>query len=446
MKGKNLFSEKELRKLIVPLAVEQILVMSVGIADSIMVSHAGEAAISGVALIDMINTLIIMILSAVCAGGTIVVSQYIGDRNREKSISVSGQLVNIAFIISLVITITCLVFHKSILKIFFGKIETEVMSAAVTYFTICILSYPFLGIYNSGAALFRAMGKTEVTMKVSFLGNIINILGNFIGVFLMKAGIMGVALPTLISRIVSAGIIFLLLLDRRNTVFLYIKNIMVIDKDSIIRILKIAIPNGIENALFQLGKILTASIVALFGTVQIAANGVSGSIIHIAVIGVNAINLGIVTVVGQCVGARRYGQVYYYVKKLMKWGYLVTIFLHIVTVILLPFIFSLYRLSDETVKLCYFLIIFHNSMIALLHPTSFGLSNAIRAAGDVKYAMYVGVFSMFVFRLGFSYLLGIVMNYGVKGVWIAMTVDWIVRSVFFVFRFKSGKWKRYRVI
>ena len=446
MKEKYLFSEKELKNLIVPLAVEQILVMSVGIADSIMVSHAGEAAVSGVALVDMINTLIIMILSAVCAGGTIVVSQYIGDGNREKSVSVSGQLVNIASIISLVITIICLIFHKSILRLFFGKIETEVMSAAVTYFTVCILSYPFLGIYNSGVALFRAMGKTEITMKISFLGNIINILGNFIGVFVLKAGIIGVAVPTLISRIVSAGIIFLMLLDRRNMVFLDRKAIMDIDKDSIIRILKIAIPSGMENGLFQLGKILTASIVALFGTVQIAANGVSGSIIHIAVIGVNAINLGIVTVVGQCVGARRYGQVYYYVKKLMKWGYLMTMLLHMATIIFLPFIFSLYSLSDETVKLCYFLVIFHNSMIVLLHPTSFGLANAIRAAGDVRYTMYVGVFSMFAFRLGFSYLLGIVMNYGVKGVWAAMALDWIVRSAFFVFRFKSGKWRRYRVI
>lgn len=264
-------------------------------------------AISGVGLVDMFNNLIITVLAAIDAGGAIIVSQYIGNKDRKNANKASSQLLTITIVIATVIMLGCLVFHRILLSTFFGAIEMDVMKAATTYFLISAISFPFLGVYNSAAALYRSMEKTRTTMYVSILMNIINVVGNYIGVFILHAGVSeGVAVPTLISRIVAAIIMFALSLNSSNLVYVKIKNVFAWNQEMISRILKIAVPNGIENGLFTLGRVLVTSIVALFGTSQIAANSVAGSIDQIAVVVVNAINLGIVVVVGQCIGANDY--------------------------------------------------------------------------------------------------------------------------------------------
>lgn len=441
-----MFTNKSLKKLIWPLIIEQVLIMAVGVADTMMISYAGEAAISGVGLVDMVNNLIITILAAIAAGGAIIVSQYVGSKDNKNANYASSQLLTLTFIISLVIMILCLIFHQSLLNIFFGSIEADVMKASVTYFLISALSFPFLGIYNSSSALFRSIEKTKVTMYVSVLMNIINVVGNYIGVFVLNAGVAGVAVPTLISRIIAAVIMFYLSFNHKNPVYVKVKEIFAWNSEMIKRILRIAIPNGIENGLFTLGRVLVTSIVALFGTSQIAANSVAGSVDQIAVVVVNAINLGIVTVVGQCIGAKDYDQASYYIKKLMKISYIVTGVIGGLVIIGLPWILNLYTLSDEARSLTYILIIMHNIMAFALHPTSFVLPNGLRASGDVKYSMYVGIGSMLVFRLGAAYLFGIVFNLGIIGVWIAMGTDWLCRSVFFVVRLINGKWKQFKII
>lgn len=441
-----LFSNQSLKKLIWPLIVEQILIMIVGMADTMMVSYAGEAAISGVGLVDMVNNLIITVLAAIATGGAVIVSQYIGSQDKEKANFASGQLMTITAIISIAIMIFCLIFHKGILSLFFGSIEADVMNACITYFLITALSFPFLGVYNSSSALFRSIEKTKVTMYVSLLMNAINIIGNYIGVIILGAGVAGVAIPTLISRIVAAVIMFVLSLNHKNDVYVKIKDIKTMNMPMMKKILQIAIPNGIENGLFTLGRVLVTSIVALFGTSQIAANSVAGSIDQIAVVVVNAINLGIVTVVGQCVGANDYDQATYYIKKLMKISYVVTAIIGGLVIVALPWILNLYTLSAEARNFTYILVIMHNIMAFALHPTSFVLPNGLRAAGDVKYSMYVGIGSMLVFRLGAAFLFGIIFNMGIIGVWIAMGSDWLCRSVFFMIRFIKGKWKEYKIV
>lgn len=441
-----MFSNKALKKLIWPLIIEQVLIMAVGVADTMMISYAGEAAISGVGLVDMVNNLIITVLAAIAAGGAIVVSQYIGSQNHEKANYASGQLLTITFVISTIIMVLCLVFHQVLLNVFFGSIEPDVMKACVTYFLISALSFPFLGIYNSSSALFRSIEKTKITMYVSVLMNLINVVGNYIGVFILEAGVIGVAVPTLISRIVAATIMFYLSLNHENPVYVKIKDVFSWNGDMMKRILQIAVPNGIENGLFTLGRVLVTSIVALFGTSQIAANSVAGSIDQIAIVVVNAINLGIVTVVGQCIGAGHYDQATYYIKKLMKISYVVTGVIGLVVILVLPWLLDLYTLSSEARELTYILIIMHNIMAFALHPTSFVLPNGLRSAGDVKYSMYVGIGSMIVFRLGTAVLFAIVFNLGIIGVWIAMGADWLCRSICFMIRFVKGKWKEFRVI
>ena len=290
------------------------------------------------------------------------------------------------------------------------------------------------------------MEKTRTTMYVSILMNIINVVGNYIGVFILHAGVAGVAVPTLISRIVAAIIMFALSLNSSNLVYVKIKNVFAWDQEMISRILKIAVPNGIENGLFTLGRVLVTSIVALFGTSQIAANSVAGSIDQIAVVVVNAINLGIVVVVGQCIGANDYEQAKYYIKKLMKISYIVTGIIGSAVILLLPWILNLYSLSSEARNLTFILVIMHNIMATALHPTAFVLPNGLRAAGDVKFSMVVGIVSMILFRLGAAVLFGIIFNLGIIGVWIAMGSDWLCRSVCFVIRFIKGKWRQFKVI
>lgn len=441
-----MFSNKAIKKLILPLIIEQILIMAVGVADTVMVSYAGEVAISGVGLVDMFNNLIITVLAAIDAGGAIIVSQYIGNKDRKNANKASSQLLTITIVIATVIMLGCLVFHRILLSTFFGAIEMDVMKAATTYFLISAISFPFLGVYNSAAALYRSMEKTRTTMYVSILMNIINVVGNYIGVFILHAGVAGVAVPTLISRIVAAIIMFALSLNSSNLVYVKIKNVFAWDQEMISRILKIAVPNGIENGLFTLGRVLVTSIVALFGTSQIAANSVAGSIDQIAVVVVNAINLGIVVVVGQCIGANDYEQAKYYIKKLMKISYIVTGIIGSAVILLLPWILNLYSLSSEARNLTFILVIMHNIMATALHPTAFVLPNGLRAAGDVKFSMVVGIVSMILFRLGAAVLFGIIFNLGIIGVWIAMGSDWLCRSVCFVIRFIKGKWRQFKVI
>lgn len=441
-----MFSNKALKKLILPLIIEQILIMAVGVADTVMVSYAGEVAISGVGLVDMFNNLIITVLAAIDAGGAIIVSQYIGNKDRKNANKASSQLLTITIVIATVIMLGCLVFHRILLSTFFGAIEMDVMKAATTYFLISAISFPFLGVYNSAAALYRSMEKTRTTMYVSILMNIINVVGNYIGVFILHAGVAGVAVPTLISRIVAAIIMFALSLNSSNLVYVKIKNVFAWNQEMISRILKIAVPNGIENGLFTLGRVLVTSIVALFGTSQIAANSVAGSIDQIAVVVVNAINLGIVVVVGQCIGANDYEQAKYYIKKLMKISYIVTGIIGSAVILLLPWILNLYSLSSEARNLTFILVIMHNIMATALHPTAFVLPNGLRAAGDVKFSMVVGIVSMILFRLGAAVLFGIIFNLGIIGVWISMGSDWLCRSVCFVIRFIKGKWRQFKVI
>lgn len=298
----DMFSPRVLRNMIVPLVIEQILVMMVGIADTMMISYAGEAAISGVALVDMIGYLVATVLAAVDTGGAVIVSQYLGKRDRENANEAASQLVTVSVLASVAVMAVCVAFHSLILKLLFGKISTDVMASSVTCFVITAFSYPFLGLYNSSAALFRSMKKTKVTMYVSLFMNVLNVIGNILGIFVFHAGVAGVAVPTLLSWAVAAGVMTFLIFEEKNEISVCRKHLLSWNKALIVKILKLAVPNGIENGLFALGKVLVTSIVAMFGTTQIAANGVANSVDQIAVLVVSAINLAVIPVVGQCIG------------------------------------------------------------------------------------------------------------------------------------------------
>ena len=421
-----IYSNRALKRLLVPLVIEQVLVMLVGMVDTVMVASAGEAAVSGVALVDMVNYLIITVMAALTTGGSVIISQYAGGRQPEQAERSAGQLMMVTLLLSAAILAVCLLGRDAILRLFFGSVEADVMAAAQTYFMITACSFPFLGIYDAGAALYRVMGKTSVTMYVSLAMNVVNVAGDFIGVSVLHAGVAGVAVPTLLSRAFAAVVMTRLAFRRQNSIPLYWHHILMWDTPVVRRILHIAVPNGVENGLFALGKVLVTSIVAGFGTVQIAANGVANSVDQIAVIVVNAVNLAMVPVVGQCVGASDYTQAAHYTKKLMKISYISTAVLGLAVCVLLPVLLPLYGLSAHTLRLAALLIVLHNALALLLHPTSFNLANSLRAAGDARFTMIVGICSMIVFRLGSALLFGKLLRLRIVGVWIAMGMDWLL--------------------
>lgn len=440
-----MFTTKYLYTLIIPLIIEQILAVTVGIADTMMISVAGEAAVSGVSLVDMINVLIINIFAALATGGAVIASQFLGQKNQKSACESGSQLLIITFIISIIIMTIVLILKKGLLRLLFGSIENDVMDSAVTYLTISALSYPFLAIYNSCAALFRSMGNSKVSMLTSAFMNAINIVGNAIFIFGFNMGVAGAATSSLISRIISSVVMVILLCNKKNIIHLNLKPKIYINKSMILKILNIGIPNGIENSIFQLGRVLVVSIISIFGTVQIAANAVANNIDSMGVIPGQALNLAMITVIGQCVGAGDYTQAKYYTKRLLKITYIITAILDSVILITLPFILSIYNLSDETIKLATILIYIHNGSAILLWPASFTLPNALRAANDVKFTMIISIFSMIVFRIFFSYIFAMHFGLGAIGVWFAMVIDWIFRVICFVTRFIGGKWQLHKI-
>lgn len=437
----RLFSKTDLRKLIVPLLFEQALAITVGMADTMMISSVGEAAVSGVSLIDMFNNLIMSILAALATGGAVVTSQFIGARKPEEASSSAKQLITSVGFITCIVSVLVMVFNHGIISLLFGKIEKDVFDNSVTYLLVSALSFPALAIYNSCAALFRSMGNSKVTLKVSVLMNIINIAGNAICIYGFHMGVLGVAIPSLVSRMVAGIVLYILLKNPELTI--HIDNEKFHFRwDIIKRIFYIGIPSGVENGIFQLGRVLVVSIISGFGTIQIAANGVANSLDAMGCIVGQAMSLAMISVIGRCVGAGDLEQVRHYTKKLMSQTYLYTAIVNVIILSTLPLTLKLYGLAPETTKLAFILVMIHNGCAIFLWPASFVLPNMLRACNDVNYTMILSILSMIVFRIGLSLVIAVHMGYGAIGVWIAMIVDWIFRVICFVGRYLKGGWEK----
>ncbi len=446
MMAGHLFSNKELKKLILPLFMEQLLVMLVGIADTFVVSYAGEAAVSGVSLVNSFNTIFIYIFTALASGGAVIISQYIGRHDTEPAGESASQLFTVSLLFSAAAAVVILMLHRQILRLMFGKVEPEVMEACVTYLRISAYSYPAIAVYNAGAAVYRSIGKTSTTMYISVLSNIINVIGNVIGVFVLNAGVAGVAYPSLAARMFSAVVITGLCFRKRERVQYRLGWILQWNRDLMRRILGIAVPNGIENGIFQFVKVALSSVAALFGTYQIAANGIAQSIWSMAALAGVTMGPVFITVIGQCMGAGDSGQAEYYFKKLLKITLLLSLIWNAMIFAVTPLLMKAYILADETKRLVILLVLIHNVFNSIVFPFSGPLGNGLRAAGDVKFTMVVSIASTIGGRLIFSLLFGIVFQMGVIGIACAMCLDWLLRAIIFYVRFKAGKWKCFKVI
>lgn len=435
------FSNRDLRKLIVPMIIEQFLAILVGMSDSIMVASVGEHAVSGVSLVDNIFILLIYLFAALATGGAVVTGQYLGQNNREKANKAVNQLVLFTALLSVIITAAVYVCRNLILHNVFGQIEANVMEASKTYLMIVSASIPFIALYNAGAAVFRTMNNAKVPMYLSLLMNTINVCGNAILIFGFHMGVAGAAIATLASRVI-AGVIILLLL-RTPSLLLHLEHPFSfhLDWDMLKKIAKIGIPNGLENGMFQLGKIMVLSMIASFGTASIAANAVSNIFGNLQILPGMSVGMAVITVCSRCVGAEDYEMARYYTRKILKLVHIMMVVSVVITGLLLPIAMQLYNLSDEAMAFTHAIVWYHGITGILIWPEAFTLANTLRAASDVKYCMIWSIISMWVFRIGFSYIIAVWMDWGVFGVWVAMSIDWVVRAILFIIRYRGTKWQ-----
>lgn len=441
-----MFTNKDLRKLIFPLFVEQFLLMFVGIADTFVVSFSSEADVSGVSLVTSFNTVLIFLFTALSSGGAVIISQYIGNKDEEKASQSSSQLLLISIIISVVLSGAILVFRDPLLHLLFGKIEADVMRACQEYLVITTFSLPALAIYDAGASLCRSVEKTDVTMYISTVTNILNVVGNCIGVLVLHLGAAGVAYPSLITRILSAVAVtwycFRAKIPVKYHVSYLIKWNGVLQK----KIMGIALPNGVENGVHQLVKVALSSMVALFGTYQIAANGMAQSIWSLASIMGLAMAPVYTTVIGQCMGAGDIDAANFYFKKLNKITLVLSVLWNAFVFAITPLIIQYSAISSRTKTLVIWLVLINNIFNGLAYPFAGSLGNGLRAAGDVKFTMIVSIVLTIAARLFFSALFGLVFQWGVIGIAIGMSMDLVIRGIIFMKRLRSQKWTQFHLI
>lgn len=424
---------------------EQFLNVMVGMVDTLMVSKAGEAAVSGVALTTNINLLIIQVMAALATGGAVVCSQYNGRKDTEEATFAAAQLETVLLVFSVAAALICAVFGHRMLPAIFGKVEEMVMHSAWIYMFVTALSYPFLGVYNAGAAIFRSVGNSKVSMILSVLMNAINIVLNAVLV-MMGYGVLGVALATLVSRIVCGICMVILVTKPYNPLQLKRLRELLPNRKMITRILRIGIPSGIENSMFQVGKLMVVSMITKFGTAAIAANSVSYSVIEFPNIPGMSMGLALITVVGNCLGAGEIEQAKKYTKKLMVLAYAGDWIMNALLFVFAPQVVGVFSLSKEATDMAVEVLRWFSSVAVFIWPLSFTLPNALRAAGDVKFTMLTGIISMWLFRVLCSYILAVVCNMGILGVWFGMFIDWAVRSLLFAVRYLSGRWQMKKVI
>ena len=436
-----LFSNRALTALIIPLIIEQLLNVLVGRADTIMIARVGEAAVSGVSLVDSVMLLLINAFQALATGGAVVAGQYLGQKNQKRACEAANQLVWFVTILAVAIMAIMYLGKRFILHVVFGQIDADVMYHANVYLLIVTASIPFIALYNAGAAIFRSMGNSKVSMKVSILMNLINVCGNAILIYGFHRGAEGVAIPTLVSRMVAGILITILLLNQNQQLHIRRSFRYRFKPGMVKKILQIGVPNGLENSMFQLGKIIVLSLVSTFGTYAIAANAVSNVVASFQILPGMALNLAITTVISQCVGAHDYEQAQYYTKKLLKLTYLFVLVTVSVMLAASHLITWAYNLSDITAAEAIKIFFMHGISAAIIWPIAFSLPSTLRAAGDVRFCMITSIASMWICRIVFSYIFGQYLGFGVFGVWMAMILDWWVRSAFFVYRYRKGTWK-----
>lgn len=437
----TMFSRADIRRLLIPLIIEQFLSYLVGLADSVMVSSAGEAAVSAVSLVDSISVLMVNIFAALAAGGAIVVGQYLGLRSAEQARKAGQQLFAALLVLSLATLGLLMLFEGDLLHMLFGKSDWEVQENCRTYYHIVMLSVPCIALYNGGAALYRAVGDSRTSMLVSMVMNVINIVGNAVLIYGFHMGVAGVAIPTLVSRTVAMLAMLFLVLRRRFPLSLLSAGHYRFETRTMRLILSMGIPNGVENGMFQLGKLLLFSLVSTLPTASITANAIGNTVSGLQCVAGISVNLGIVSVVSQCVGAGDYPQARWYIRYMIRIIYIGNLITNALILACIPLIMRIYGVSAETAHLATVIILIAGAGMMTIWPLAFSVNTGMRAAGDVRFVMLIAIISMWVCRVGLGYFFVLVCHTGVWGIWYAWIIDWLFRIAFFIPRYRGHKWE-----
>lgn len=441
-----MFTRRQITALLIPLMLEQILTGLMGIADTIMVTSVGESAISGVSLVDTINTLVLYLFTALAAGGIIVCAQHLGRGQREEANAAARQVLLAAVALAVLVMAACLVFRNQLLSLIFGSVEPAVMEQASVYFLITALSYPFLAAQQTAAAIFRSTGKSAPPMAVAAVANGVNIAGNAVLIYVFHMEAAGAALATLVSRIISAVVLLILLRDRKLEVSIQDYRHIRPDGAVIGMVLRVGIPTGVENAMFQMGKLVVQSTVSTLGTAAIAAHAMTQTLDMVQCMPGMAIGTGLLTVAGQCMGAARVDEAKRYTRLFCLFSELTTIVMSVVVLGVTPFVTTVSRMTAESAALTFQLMTLISILKCILWVMAFTLPNGMRAAGDVQFSAIVSALSMWIFRVGGGLLLCRVFELGLFGVWFAWFTDWGVRGIIYIWRWRSGKWETKQVL
>ena len=441
------YSTRDILKMMWPLLTEQFLQLVVGLADAMIGSHAGEAAISGISLVATIYAVFLFAFNALGVGGSVIISQYLGSGQEKKADETGAQLYRLSALFSIICMVITLIFGRTILHGLYWKVTPEVMQAAETYLYILSFSLPLNALYNAGAAIFKSNGLTRTTMYITVGINLINIVGDLLGVFVLHAGVAGVAWPTTISWGVAMAVITWLCMQKKaGKTTLRLSEVL--RRDPVIekQILSVAIPNVVENSLFQASKVVLAGVIATFGTTQLAANGIGQTIWNLsAMIGL-AVGAVYTTVIGHTTGAGDMEASEYYLYKLTRITVVLSTLWNLALTLSLPLYMDFYSTTPEVRALVISTTVLHNIFTAFVSPLAQSMPCGFKAAGDVRYPMVTSLVCTCGIRVAFTFLLGVWLQMGLMGYMWAMCIDWSVKAVLMVIHAARGSWKNKQII
>jgi putative MATE family efflux protein len=442
----KLFTPKSIKKLLMPLIFEQFMIVLVGLVDTMLLSGISESALAAFSLVDSINQLLMQVFMVIGAGGSIIAAQYLGNQDRKSAENTATQTFIMVLGVSVVIALPAIFLNGSLLRLIYPKVSTGIMDYSRQYFLLTAISYPAQAIYSGGTGMLYAQGYSRLSMLTSVVMNAAKILLNYILIYMFHMEISGAGLATIISRIIGAFMVTRFLLNQQAPIHYSLPLKLGFRRADSRRIISVALPSGMENIIFLACKLVIGMLIAGYSGAMIAASAASNTISTYISIPANAINLATITIVSQCVGANRNEEAKQATVKLQIATYASLLLTCALVAIFINPIISMLNLSPEAVAHTRQMILVYSLISVFLWAPSFGLPNSLRAAGDNRFVMYAAVLSVIFFRTLGSFILGDMLGLQIQGIWYAMYLDWAARAVFFLWRFKSGKWMQHRLV
>lgn len=437
---------KQIFSLIIPIFIDSAFIVLISILNTAMISSSGVAAVSAVSVVDSLNIFIVSVFIAIATGGTVIVAQYFGGRNPEQASRAASQAISAIAVISISLCILIILFHSQLLQLLFGSADADVLANAKLFLIGSSISYPFFAIYQSIVGVLRGVSETKACLFLSVILNLTYFVLNILFITVMDLGVLGLAISYIVARVLGASIAVFYLFKMCHTLNVKLKDVFKPQLALLKKIMFIGLPFAAEQLFFNGGKLLTQTFIVQLGTLSITVNAISNSLSLLFQVGGSTLSVAIVTVVGQCIGRREIDDARKFIRSFL---WLSCAFFVVITAVLLaifPSLVGLYNPPSEIVPDIFQLIIIISVAQPLFWSLSFILPSAMRAAGDSTFISIVSLLTMWLFRVILGYILGITLQFGLVGVWIAMVAEWGIRGAVFYMRFRGDKWYRHKLV